>query len=159
MPSVAQTVASLVARRTQLVRELTNVDNELNAISQALGAVATRQAAESGSAAAAPVPSTARPTQKKAAEKKAARKVTAKEPAAKRAWLEKDEAAKLMRRIARTPKPAAEVVREMAKLKGYEGRLSAEDMHRLQGAAFMAVAQAVKGKSLKRHTNGSVVGA
>jgi hypothetical protein len=74
-------------------------------------------------------------------------------------WFEKDELPKLLRKAAKSPKSVADVVRELAQLKGYVGRLSDDDMRRFQGAAFMAVAQAVKTKVLKRRATGEVVAA
>ena len=77
----------------------------------------------------------------------------------KRVWFEKNEIGKLLRKAARAPTPVAEVVRDLAKMKGYAGALSADDMRRFQGAAFMAVAQGVKSKVLKRRADGTVVAA
>jgi hypothetical protein len=143
MRRLSETVAQLEARRAQLERELAGVDARLQAISQALEVQAGgARAAANGAAHAAPRGNGAR---------------AGKAPATKRVWFEKNEVATLLRKAARTPTPVADVVRELARLKGYAGKLSGEDLKRFQGAAFMAVAQAVKTRVLKRRPNGSVV--
>jgi hypothetical protein len=143
MRRLSETVAQLEARRAQLERELASVDARLQAISRALEVQAGGgRAAENGAAHA-----TARSNGVRAG----------KAPATKRVWFEKNEVGALLRKVARTPTPVADVVRELARLKGYAGKLSGDDLKRFQGAAFMAVAQAVKTRVLKRRSNGTVV--
>jgi len=79
--------------------------------------------------------------------------------ASKRSWFEKNEIAKLLRRAAKAPTPVANVVRDLAKMKGYSRSLSDDDLRRFQGAAFMAVAQGVKSKVLRKRADGTVVAA
>jgi hypothetical protein len=139
-------VATLEARRSELLRQLAAVDVRLNAISKAVGAAAAKAPAAAKVAAKAP----------------AAKKAVAKKGrpggkgTVKRAWFEKQELPKLLRQVARSPKTSADLVRELAKAKGYDRSLSADDLRRFQGAAFMAVAQAIKTKMLKRLADGTV---
>jgi hypothetical protein len=77
----------------------------------------------------------------------------------RRSWFAKNEAAGLLRRIAQSPKAPAEVVREIGKIKGYRGKLSLADKRRFEGAAYMAIAQALKIKALRRSANGQIVAA
>jgi hypothetical protein len=148
MRSLSTTVATLEARKSVLSRELAAIEARLEAISKALagelakkkGNSAGGDAKSSGGRA-----ETARPRGGKAT--------------TKRVWFEKNEIGKLLRKAARNPTPVADVVRELAKMKGYVGRLSTDDMRRFQGAAFMAVAQGVKSRVLKRRADGMVVAA
>ena len=146
MRSLSTTVATLEAQKSSLSRELAAIEARLEAISKALAGESARKgnsasAATSvgGGAAKAPVRRSKATT--------------------KRVWFEKNEIGKLLRKAARNPTPVADVVRELAKMKGYVGRLSTDDMRRFQGAAFMAVAQGVKSKVLKRRSDGTVVAA
>lgn len=68
----------------------------------------------------------------------------------RRAWFERDEAGALLKKAARKPSAPADLVRELARLKGYEGRLAKQELRRFQGAAFMAISQALKVGALKR---------
>jgi hypothetical protein len=145
MESLAKTISSLEAHRDSLVSELGTIDARLTAISKVLGtptpAIQTRRPnANNGAAdsAGSKAPSTKRP---------------------RRSWFARDEAAKLLRRAAKKPRPAADLVREVAALKGYAGHLSTDDMRRFQGAAFMAIEQAVKNGALKRRTSGELLAA
>jgi hypothetical protein len=78
---------------------------------------------------------------------------------ARRSWFARDEAVGLLRKVAKSPKAPAAIVTELGKLKGYSGRLSPEDERRFQGAAYMAIAQALKNKALRRGPKGQVVAA
>lgn len=147
MRSLSATVASLEARKSSLTRELASVEARLQAISKALA----NQAA--GSAASAATEANPRHNRSSSGRSRAGKTLT------KRVWFEKNEIGKLLRKAARTPTPVAEVVRDLGKMKGYVGKLSNEDMRRFQGAAFMAVAQGVKSKVLKRRSDGTVVAA
>ena len=147
MRSLSETVATLEARKSNLSRELATVEARLQAISKALaGQLAMR-------ANAAPPRSNGPAIRAPSARARRGKATT------KRVWFEKNEIGKLLRKAAKTPTPVADVVRDLAKMKGYAGTLSADDMRRFQGAAFMAVAQGVKSKVLKRRADGTVVAA
>ncbi len=138
MRSLSKTVATLEARRTALNRELAQIEARLQVISKALaGEAESASTGKSGGRRGKP---------------EAAR-------AAKRAWFEKNEISKLLRRAAKQPTAVANVVRDLAKMKGYDASLSPDELKRFQGAAFMAVAHGVKSKILKRRADGTVVAA
>lgn len=141
--SLSQTVATLEARKSNLTRELETIEARLQAISNALEGQMQRAKAAEARVAVSRGPVTRRRGK----------------PAMKRAWFEKNEIGKLLRKAAKTPTPVADVVRDLAKMKGYAGTLSGDDLRRFQGAAFMAVSQGVKSKVLKRRADGSVVAA
>ena len=146
MRSLSETVATLEARKSHLMHELATIETRLHAISKALaGQSAMRNGAGT------PEPKTRATNAGRGRGNKAA--------TSKRVWFEKNEIGKLLRRAAKTPTPVADVVRDLAKMKGYVGSLSADEMRRFQGAAFMAVAQGVKSKVLKRRADGTVVAA
>lgn len=147
MRSLSETVATLEARKSNLLRELATIETRLAAISKVVnGHSALRSAGTEPEA----------KVQASSGSSTRGRKGRA---ASKRVWFEKNEIGKLLRKAARTPTPVADVVRDLAKMKGYVGSLSTDDMRRFQGAAFMAVAQGVKSKVLKRRADGSVVAA
>ena len=145
MESLAKTILSLEAQRDSLARELGTIVERLAAVSKVLGTPApamevSRPRVHNGAGAS--------PVSKKGATTKT-----------RRSWFARDEAAKLLRKAARKSKPAADLVREVAALKGYAGKLSADDMKRFQGATFMAIGQAVKSGVLRRRSNGELLAA
>jgi hypothetical protein len=140
MDSLAKTISSLEARRADLARELGQIDERLAAVATLLeGRDENTQKADSN-----PHNGTKLSATKRHASK-----------SSRRSWFARDEAAKLFRKAARTAKPAADLVREVAALKGYAETLSPDDMRRFQGAAFMAITQAVRAGALKRRKNGA----
>lgn len=148
MTSLARTVEHLESRRSALTQELATIDAQLRAIAQALRAHEAPTGLNGrASKPVATAPSKSSPT----------RRAGAKKP--RRSWFARDEAGKLLRRAARTPKAAADLVREVADTKGFAGTLSADDLRRFQGATYMAIAQALKSKALKRRSDGTLVAA
>lgn len=144
MRSLSETVATLEGRRSTLLRELSAVEARLEAISKAVAG----QASVHGSA---PKADGARSARRAGTVRSAS--------TAKRAWFEKNEIGRLLRKAAKEPTSVADIVRDLAKMKGYVDSLSADEMRRFQGAAFMAVAQGVKTKLLRRRADGTVVAA
>jgi hypothetical protein len=148
MRSLSDTVATLEARRSALTRELSTIESRLEAISKALeGQSAARRSSASL------VEPKGHATRAKPAKTRRAKTTS------KRVWFEKNEIGKLLRKAAKEPTAVADIVRDLAKMKGYVGSLSPDEMRRFQGAAFMAVAQGVKSKVLKRRADGTVVAA
>ncbi|HTT13585.1 MAG TPA: hypothetical protein VMG60_22170 [Burkholderiaceae bacterium] len=139
-------MATLEARKSSLSRELAAVEARLEAISKALAGQLAKKVNSTGG-------------ETKGAGSHRVAGARRGKPSTKRVWFEKNEIGKLLRKAARTPTPVADVVRELAKMKGYVGKLANDDMRRFQGAAFMAVAQGVKSKVLKRRADGTVVAA
>jgi len=140
--SLAKTVETLEARRAVLAGELAAIDARLHAIAQAVQG-------ESGLTAAAEV--VAQRATRGASDRRSKR--------ARRSWFARAEAVGLLRKVARSPKAPAAIVTELGKIKGYSGKLSPEDERRFQGAAYMAIAQALKNKALRRGPNGQIVAA
>jgi hypothetical protein len=133
MTSVAKTVRALEMRRAGLMKELVALDARLHAIARAAHA----QGME-------PTPARQRA--------KSAKRLQ------RRSWFAREEAARLLRKVAKTPKFPAEIVRALQREKDLD-KLSADDAKRFQGAAYMAIAQALKTKTLKRAPEGRVVSA
>jgi hypothetical protein len=127
--SLATTITQLEKERARLLRDLDAVESRLRAVGQALGkggsATGSRASAGRSNGAGAKKP-------------------------LRRAWFERDEAAELLKKAAKKPSVPADLVRELAKMKGYAGRLAKQDLRRFQGAAFMAISQALKTGALKR---------
>jgi hypothetical protein len=138
MVTLAQTVISLETRKEQLARELARINQRLAAIASLLNEPIGQGRSE------------LRRSSKRAAA--GHRASTAK----RRSWFARREAVTLLRKAARSAKPAAELVRELAAVKGYRETLSAHDMRRFEGATFMAIAQAIKAGALKRRRDGTL---
>ena len=140
MESLAKTISTLESRRADLVRELGEIDERLGVVATLLD---VRRK------------STDRPTSNShgGAQLSGVKRHASK--SSRRSWFARDEAAKLLRKAARTAKPAADLVREVAAVKGYAATLSPDDMRRFQGAAFMAINHAVKAGVLKRRKDGA----
>jgi hypothetical protein len=139
MASLAATISTLETRREDLARELGQINERLAAIAALLEGKSTPKTHSN-------VDNGAKPSGAKRHASKSLR----------RTWFARDEAATLFRRAAKTAKPAAELVREVAAVKGYTKTLSPDDMRRFQGAAFMAINQAVKAGALKRRKDGAL---
>lgn len=131
MTSVAKTVRALEVRRATLLKELDALDIKLRAIAKAVQVPDDRSAG-------------------------ARRARGGAKRAQRRSWFARDEAASLLRKVAKAPKFPAEIVRALQREKGLD-TLPADDAKRFQGAAYMAIAQALKTKSLKRAAQGRVV--
>ena len=138
--SLARTITDLERERTKLRKELDAVEAALAAVTRALngngsasGARARGIAAGRGGGRSAGGTST------------------------RRAWFERDEAGSLLKKAARKPATPADLVRELARMKGYENRLQKAEMRRFQGAAFMAISQALKTGALKKAKGGLLV--
>jgi len=140
--SLAKTVETLEARRAVLAGELAAIDARLQAIAQAVKGEARAPVTAEG----------ARPRAARGASDRRSKR-------ARRSWFARDEAVGLLRKVAKSPKAPAAIVNELGRLKGYSGRLSPEDERRFQGAAYMAIAQALKNKALRRGPKGQVVAA
>ncbi len=130
--SLAKTITELERERNRLQRDLDAVNAALSTIARAVNGKVDPRA--NGRAARA----------NGIGAGKSASKST------RRAWFDRDEAGTLLKKAARKPASPADLVRELARLKGYEGRLAKQELRRFQGAAFMAISQALKIGSLKR---------
>ena len=144
MKSLAQTISSLEARRESLQRELAAIGDRLAAVAKLLDASSGTETTHA---------TTVGGFGRSASGKKRAA------GRARRAWFERGEAAKLLSRAAKKAKPAADLVRDVAAMKGYNGQLSADDMRRFEGAVFMAIEHAVKVGVLKRRKDRTLLAA
>lgn len=137
--SLAKTINELEAARAKLQRELAAVDAALQTVERALHGSAGGRSNGAGRG-------------------RASTGSMRRAKSSRRNWFERDEAGALLKKAARRPTTPADLVRELAKIKGYEGRLPKQDMRRFQGAAFMAISQALKTGTLKRQgKNGLLV--
>jgi len=135
MESLAKTLSNLEVRRETVARELARIDERLAAIATLLNG------------------KSAEATQPKPNHSFSST-VTKRRETTRRSWFERDEATQLLRKAAKTVKPASELVRRVAALKGYTDKLSVDEMRRFQGAAYMAINHAVKVGALKRQKGG-----
>ena len=137
MESIAKTISALEARRRDLASELAQIDERLAAVATVLKDKNTET-----------MQSNPHNRAQASGGKGGASKRT------RRSWFARDEAAKLLRKVAKTARPAADLVREVTVLKGYADKLSVDDLRRFQGATFMAINHAVKAGALKRRKDG-----
>ncbi|MBV8209005.1 MAG: hypothetical protein JO133_02980 [Burkholderiaceae bacterium] len=142
MNSIVSAVSQLESRRKALELELATVNSRLKAIQQALGASTRVEAAGASKAASgthAPVSQTGR---------RKGRKL--------RQWFASGEAVGLMKKIVHSPMTASDIVKQLARAKGYDKGLSAEQRKRFQGTAYMAVSNAVKAGKASKTKDGLV---
>jgi len=142
MNSIVSAVSQLETRRKALELELAGINSRLKAIHQALGAsVRSETDGVSRAATGAQAPA-ARSARRKG------RKL--------RQWFASGEAVGLMKKIVRSPMTASDIVKALARAKGYDKGLSAEQHKRFQGTAYMAVSNAVKAGKASRTKDGLV---
>lgn len=139
--SLANTVRSLEIRRGVLAKELAKIDARLSAISHAMAPgdepkVAGRRGAAGRRG-----------------------KRVAQGGGERRSWFEREEAPRLLKQAAKSPMMQADLVRAVAKAKGYTNKLADDEMKRFQSAAYMAISKALKDKVLRRAAGGKVVAA
>jgi hypothetical protein len=140
--SLAKSVRSLETRRSALLKELTQIDDRLSAISEAASLAKGKGATASS-----------RSTQRTdGVVRRAGRR-------GRRSWFERSEASRLLRQAAKSPMEQAALVRALAMKKGYADKLSDADLKRFHGAAYMAISKALKDKVLRRAAGGKVVAA
>jgi len=129
MVSMASAVSQLEARRKSLENGLAAVTSRLRAIQQALDIAERAQ----------------EPMEPAAPAKQNGAKAPARAKTRKlRQWFASGEAVELMKRHIRAPLTASEIVRVLAKIKGYDKSLAPEQLKRFHGTAYMAVSNAVK---------------
>jgi len=147
MVSIASAVSQLESRRKALETELAAVTSKLKAIQQALdlsGATESRpmSRAQEVNGYSAKVDGGGKPARKKT------RKL--------RQWFASGEAVGLMKKLVRTPMPAAEIVKVLAHAKGYDKTLETGQLKRFHGTAYMAVSNAVKAGAATKLKDGRV---
>jgi Skp family chaperone for outer membrane proteins len=147
MASIVSAVSELEARRKALELELAGVNSKLKAIQQAL-----EVSARSGSNGAERASAGASQPRSETAARRPGRKKVRK----LRQWFTSGEALKMMKKIVRAPMTAAEIVKALAREKGYDKALPPEQLKRFHGTAYMAVSNAVKAGNATRLKDGRV---
>jgi len=144
MVSIAGAVSQLEMRRKTLEAELASVTSKLKAIQHAL---AVEQQSESSPAA------VAEDGPKKTANGKTpGRRKTRK----LNQWFSSGEALELMKRHVRAPITASDIVKVLARVKGYDKSLAPEQLKRFHGTAYMAVSNAVKAGTAAKLKDGRI---
>jgi len=138
--AISQSVSRLQARKEAIEIELANIDSRFRAIGQALKADGASEISK-------PKPAASDGKKTDGATKKG-RKANH--------WFASGEAAGLMKRLVRTPKRTSEIVKLLARAKGFDNGLSSVQAKRFQATAYMAVANAVKGGAATRLKDGRV---
>jgi hypothetical protein len=145
---ISQSVSRLQARKEAIENELAGIESRIHAIEQALY--------EGNSGAKEAKPSTGISERKPAASDGGkSERATNKGRKANR-WFAAGEAASLMKRYVRTPMTASEIVKVLARAKGFDNGLTGVQAKRFQATAYMAVANAVKGGAARRLKDGRV---
>jgi hypothetical protein len=147
MASIAGAVSQLEMRRKSLEVELASVTSRLKAIQHALE-VEQRTESASGAAPAALETLPKKTTNGERPAKRKTRKL--------HQWFASGEAVELMKRHVRAPATASEIVKRLAKLKGYDKSLAPEQLKRFHGTAYMAVSNAVKAGSASKQKDGRI---
>jgi hypothetical protein len=132
---------SLARTITELERERARLRSELDAVNAALEAVGRALNGSGGGR---------HPAKGRSDSRIARGRRAHAAKSARRSWFGRDEAGSLLKKAARKPMAPADLVRELARMKGYDGHLAKDEMRRFQGAAFMAISQALKTGTLKR---------
>lgn len=132
LKSLATSVSALQARTEQIEMRLSRVDSALRALASALTGT----------------PVEARG--KKAA--KASRRVARKT----HQWFAQGEARTLMKKLIKKPSAPSQIVKALARAKGYDTTLAAEQLKRFHATAYMAVSNAVKTGAARKDRQGLV---
>jgi hypothetical protein len=135
--AISQSVSRLQARKEAIEQELADIDSRCRAIAQILND-GRSGVAEAGPAADVWSPKAAASDDKKTGG-------AAKKGRKANRWFAPGEAASLMKRYVRTPMITSEIVKVLARAKGFDGELTGVQAKRFQATAYMAVANAVKG--------------
>jgi hypothetical protein len=147
MVSIAGAVSQLEMRRKALEAELASVTSKLKAIQSALDVEQRSESVREPRAAAADDGE-----KKSTARKQAGRRKTRK----LNQWFSSGEAIELMKRHVREPITASEIVKVLARVKGYDKSLAPEQLKRFHGTAYMAVSNAVKAGSATKLKDGRI---
>ncbi len=129
-------ILSLLQRRDELLRQLSEINTQIIRSTLDLGAdanlaVASHPARGSGTGAAA-------------------------KGGARRKWFERGEMIKLSRKMLAQPMSQADLVRGLASVKGYDKRLPSAEKARFKSAAYQAIAASLNAKQLFRNKAGQV---
>jgi len=148
MVSISSAVSELESRRKALEIELASVTSRLKAIQQALNVSADPASAPRAPAGTANKSKGAGIKGTATAGRRRVRKL--------RQWFASGEAVGLMKKLVREPSTAAEIVKVLARAKGYDKSLEADQLKRFHGTAYMAVSNAVKAGAATKLKDGRV---
>ena len=138
--AISQSVLRLQARKQAIEKEIAELDSRLHAIEEVLDADE-------------PAPKLSRSPV--AFDGRGGQPTAESRPRPNR-WFAPGEALSLMRRHVRTPTRPSEIVKVLMRAKGVDGTLNALQWKRLQGTAYMAVANAVKAGAATKLKDGRV---
>jgi hypothetical protein len=149
MSNLSTAVRALEDRRAALTSELDQVNAQLRSIGQALGTAGSTKAVVAKAVIAKRSPSPA-PAAKPAA------KAAPGKQAPTRRWFEPGEAVTLMQRMATKPMRPSDIIKGLASMKGYAGKLNKQAQERFTWAATSALKAAIQAKRLLRNKDGSI---
>jgi hypothetical protein len=145
---ISQSVSRLQARKEAIEKELAGIESRIHAIEQVLDeGDSTAKAGKRSTEISEPKPVMSDGGESDLATKKG-RKANR--------WFAVGEAASLMKRYVRTPMTTSEIVKVLARAKGFDNGLTSAQAKRFQATAYMAVANAVKGGAARRLKDGRV---
>jgi hypothetical protein len=158
MVSISSAVSELESRRKALETELASVTSRLKAIQQALNVTGNSTSAPSLQAAETAVNSKCFNISKgaKGAGMKCSSTAGRRKLCKFHKWFASGEAVGLMKKLVREPSPAAEIVKVLARAKGYDKSLAPDQLKRFHGTAYMAVSNAVKAGAATKLKDGRV---
>jgi hypothetical protein len=138
--AISQAVSKLQARKATIEEEIAEVDSRLDAVAKILNADEPardpkRKPAASDGGGERPAPNSGRKANR---------------------WFEAGEALSLMKRYVRTPLKPSEIVKILARAKGFDKGLSGVQAKRFHATAYMAVTNALKGGAASRLKDGRV---
>jgi hypothetical protein len=148
MEAISQSVSRLQARKEAIEQELAGIASRFKAIEEALNAGAD-------GAKKAKLPAEISEPKPAALDGGKADGTTKKGRKANR-WFAAGEAASLMKRYVRTPMTTPEIVKVLARAKGFDIGLSGVQAKRFQATAYMAVANAIKGGMARKLKDGRI---
>jgi hypothetical protein len=138
--AISQAVSKLQARKATIEKEIAEVDSQLDAVAKILNADEPARD----------------PKRKPAASDDRGERLAANSGRKANRWFAAGEAVSLMKRHVRTPMKPSEIVKILARAKGFDQGLSGVQTKRFHATAYMAVANALKGGAASRLKDGRV---
>lgn len=138
--TISQSVSHLQARKQMLENDIADIDSRLRAIAKVLNADK----------------SALTPKSKRASADGQGGRPAARSPRKANRWFAAGEAVSLMKRHVRTPMTPSEIVKILARVKGFDTGLSGVQAKRFHATAYMAVTNALKGGAATRLKDGRV---
>jgi len=145
METLANSVSHLQARKEAIEKELADIDSRFQVIGRALNSdgAAAQKPIMPADANPAPAASTSRDSSSSKRRKL-------------QRWFASGEGVDLMKRYVHAPMPATDVMKVLARAKGYDKGLTPAMAKRFEATAYMAVANAVKSGAARRFKDGRI---